>query len=370
MKWSWKIGEFAGIGVYVHATFVLIIGWVVLIHWTQGQSLNATVIGVLFVLAIFACVVLHEFGHALQAKKYGITTRDITLLPIGGLARLEKMPDDPRQEFWVALAGPFVNVVIAALLYGWIAGVEGRVISLDETGLMAIPFLDRLMLVNVFLVVFNMLPAFPMDGGRVLRAALAMRMDPVEATQIAASLGQGMAFLFGFVGLLTNPFLLFIALFVWMGAEQEASLVRMRSAFSGIPVRYSMVTGFRALSPNDPLSRAVEEILAGFQQDFPVLEDGEVVGILTRSDLMMALAQRQLQSPVSTVMQSEFQTVDEDEMLEQAFQKLQNCDCKTMPVMRKNQLVGLLTMDNIGEFLSIRSALKESSGWKRRFLGM
>ncbi len=231
MKWSWKLVDIAGIGVYMHATFLLLIGWVVLIHWMQGQSLSQTLEGVAFILALFLCVVLHELGHALTAKKYGIRTRDITLLPIGGLARLERMPDDPKQELWVALAGPAVNVVIAAGLSVWL-DLVGSFETLGGLSLLEWPFLARLMAVNVLLVAFNMVPAFPMDGGRVLRAILATRMDYTKATEIAASLGQAIALLFGFVGFFTNPFLMFIALFVWIGAGQEAKTQMSGKSFA------------------------------------------------------------------------------------------------------------------------------------------
>jgi len=357
MKWSWKLGEFAGIGVYMHATFLLIIVWIALVHWAQGQSLAMVLSGVAFILALFGCVVLHEFGHALTARKYGIRTRDITLLPIGGVARLERMPDDPWQELWVALAGPAVNVVIAAVLYAGLllsAGLE----PLDRLSMTGGSFVERLMLINVFLVAFNMLPAFPMDGGRVLRSLLAMRMEYTHATHIAAGIGQGMALLFGLLGLLYNPFLVFIALFVWIGAAQESSMVQMKYALGGIPVRRAMLTDFRTLSPGDPLSRAVDLILAGSQQDFPVLEDGRLAGLLTRDALLKALAGNGLNLPVASAMGRDFQVADPAEMLETAFQRLQGCRCHTMPVMRGQELVGLLTMDNIGEFMMIEAALR------------
>jgi Zn-dependent protease/predicted transcriptional regulator len=358
MRWSWKIAEFAGIGVYVHATFTLLIGWVVLVHWTQGQSLAASIAGVAFILTLFACVVLHEFGHALTAKKFGIATKDITLLPIGGVARLERMPEEPRQELWVALAGPAVNVGIAAVLYLWLL-LTGGWQPVNELSITSGPFVERLLVVNVFLVLFNMLPAFPMDGGRVLRALLATRMEYTRATQIAATLGQGMAFLFGFLGFFSNPFLLFIALFVWMGAEQEASMVQMRSALGGIPVTHAMQTHFRTLGPRDPLERAVELILSGSQQDLPVLEDGRVVGILTRADLLAALAQKPA-AIVGETMQRDFQTVDPGDMLETAFRRLQGCQCHTLAVVRRGELVGLVTADNVGEFIMIQGALQKS----------
>ena len=360
MRWAWKVGVVAGIPVYVHSTFLLVIAWVFWVYWRQGQSFVSAAAGAGFVLVLFGCVVLHEFGHALMAKRYGVRTRDITLLPIGGVARLERMPDDPKQELWVALAGPAVNVLIAAGLFAWLVLTGGYrpLAGLSFTGG---PFFESLMVVNLFLAVFNMLPAFPMDGGRVLRATLAMRLEYVRATQIAATVGQGMALLFALMGLLGNPFLLFIAFFVWIGAAQEASMVQMRTALSGIPMSRAMVTDFRALSPRDPLSRAVDLILAGSQKDFPVVEDAHVVGVLTEKELVSALSSGGLDAPVERVMHRDFETADYREMLEPVVERLQGCNCRTIPVLLDGDLVGLVTMDNIGELISIRSAVGRGS---------
>ena len=361
MKWSIKLGTYAGIPVYIHLTFFLLLGWLGVVHWTRGRTFEAVVAGVGFILVLFACVLLHEFGHAITAKKYGIKTRDITLLPIGGVARLERMPENPLHELWVALAGPAVNVVIAAVLFVWLLFSE----SLEPFKQLTITtgsFIERLMVVNVFLAVFNMLPAFPMDGGRVLRALLAMRTDHTRATQIAANVGQGMAFVFGFIGLFTNPFLLFIALFVWIGAAQEASMVQMRSSIGGIPVKRSMLTDFRTLSPHESVAQAVKLTLAGSQRDFPVVQDGRVMGILTQNDLLTALSQKGQDVPVSQVMQREFTTVDSFDMLETAFRQLKDCRCHTLPVFHSGTLVGLLTMDNVGEFIRIQAALRGNKG--------
>lgn len=359
MRWSWKIGEFAGIGVYIHATFWLLILFILYIHWHEGHTLMTTLAGVIFVLAIFVCVVLHEFGHALTARKFGIQTRDITLLPIGGLARLERMPEDPKQELWVASAGPAVNVVIAAVLYGVLVAVGAHP---DFTNLRWVggSFLNKLMVVNVWLVAFNLLPAFPMDGGRVLRAFLATRMEYTRATQAAARVGQMMAFFFGFVGLFTDPFLVFIALFVWMGAEQEAAMVQMKSSLGGIPVARVMLTDFRALQPDDTLATAINHILAGWQQDFPVVFGDHVLGVLRREDLMRALAQGGSGALVRDAMQRDVVTADSHDMLETALARLRECNCRTLPVVHNGQLVGMLTMDNVGEFLMIQSALRQA----------
>lgn len=360
MKWSVKIGEYRGIPVKIHATFVLIILWVALSHWMQGEGLSATIAGIIFVLALFACVVLHEFGHALMAQRYDIKTRDITLLPIGGVARLERMPDDPKQELWVAIAGPLVNVVIAIVLFFWLQ-LTASMEPISKLTMTSGSFLERLMVVNIFLVLFNLLPAFPMDGGRVLRALLAMRMEYSRATHYAANVGQAMALLFGFLGFFTNPFLIFIALFVWIGAAQEASMVTVRSAFDGIPVSNAMLTDFQVLHPSDSLVRVIQLILAGSQQDFPVVENANIVGILTRDKLMNALAEHGQDYPVSNVMSKSFEKVESSDMLQNAMMRLQNCDCKTMPVVKKGNLIGLLNMENIGEFMMIHSALKKGS---------
>jgi Zn-dependent protease len=229
-------------------------------------------------------VLLHEYGHALAARKYGIATRDITLLPIGGLARLERMPDKPSQELVVALAGPLVNVIIAAGLFLGLTltGTWQPLASLTTT---SGNLLERLLAVNVFLVLFNLLPAFPMDGGRVLRSLLALQLDYARATRIAARIGQGMAFVFGFIGLFTNPMLLLIALFVWVGAAQEAAAAEMKASFTGVTVREAMLTDFKVLAPENTLGDATRLILAGSQQDFPVLSNGQFGGMLGHTQL-------------------------------------------------------------------------------------
>ena len=357
MKWSWKLGEFRGISVYMHATFLILIAFVVMSHWSAGHNSAKTLEGVGFILAIFGCVVLHEFGHALMAARFGIKTRDITLLPIGGVARMERMPDKPLQELWVALAGPAVNVVIVIVLMAWIQFADSFA-PLEQLSVTSGPFLERLVVVNVMLVVFNMLPAFPMDGGRVLRALLATTMEYSRATQIAASIGQAMALLFALLGFFTNPFLIFIALFVWIGATQEAGMATMKAALDGIPVKLAMMTDFRSLRPDDVLQRAIELVLATPQQDFPVLENAQVLGVLSSRDLMVALHQRGPDALVRDVMSSDFISVDQDDMLDAALGRIQSAECcKITPVFHQGALVGLLTAENINEFLLIASAL-------------
>ena len=354
--WSLHLGRWLGIDVYLHITFLLLLAFIGLSHGIADRSVDAALGGVLFFAGLFVCVLLHEYGHALAARRYGIATRDITLLPIGGVARLERMPEKPWQEFVVAVAGPAVNVVIAA---GLLAGLFLR----NTWELPATPsvtsggLIERLLLANVFLVLFNLLPAFPMDGGRVLRSLLAMRLNYARATGIAAAIGKGMAVLFGFAGLFGNPMLLLIALFVWIGATQEAAAAQMKSSFAGATVRDAMLTDFRALSPQDSLANATKLLLAGSQTDFPVVDGGRVVGILDHSTLFQALRERGDLVPIGDVMRSGFVTLRADQSLDDALTEVCAEGGLTMAVTEDGRFIGLLTPENVGEFFMIRRAL-------------
>lgn len=239
MKWSWNIGAIAGINIRIHAAFLLLPGWVAISYWLAGHGLNLMLAAMSFIVALFGCVPLHELGHAMAARQFGIQTADITLLPVGGLARLERMPEEPRKELWIALAGPAVNVAIAVVLYFWIA-LNHQWGPLTRIRVAAGPMVERLLVANVWLVLFNLIPAFPMDGGRILRALLASRMSHPKATRVAALTGQGLALVFAFVGFFGNPMLIFIGLFVWIGASQEAGTAQMKEVLSGTPLRAAM----------------------------------------------------------------------------------------------------------------------------------
>ncbi|NLX53750.1 MAG: site-2 protease family protein [Planctomycetaceae bacterium] len=378
MGGSWRIGTVSGIGIFLHWTFLILLGWIGVSHILRGDGLGDALQGIIMIVALFGVVVLHELGHALAARRYGIPTKDITLLPIGGVARLERMPEEPREELVVALAGPSVNVVLAILCAVGImvfAGTTNVATSINtgmnelevlmenqqQLGTLSEPlvgFLTFMLIANVILVVFNLLPAFPMDGGRVLRAILAMNMDYVRATQTAATIGKGMAVLIGFWGLFSmNPFPVFIALFVWLGAASEASMVQVKSGLQGIPVAQAMVSEFRTLAPEDPLGEAARHIIAGFQHDFPVVAEGRIVGVLTKMDLLKHMAEQGPGEQVGTVMRRDFEQADPGDMLDTVFARLQGCDCHAIPVVRQGNLVGMLTMENVGEYLAIRSAL-------------
>jgi Zn-dependent protease/CBS domain-containing protein len=354
MSWSLPIFRVAGIQLRIHVTFLLLIGWLAFGYYAAGGSAVAAS-RVLFILLLFLCVVLHEFGHALAAKSFGINTPDITLLPIGGVARLERMPEEPKQELIIALAGPAVNVVIAL---GLLVAIDWRGAA-DNAVVDASTLPAKLLAINVMLVLFNMLPAFPMDGGRVLRALLATRLSYARATQIAASIGQGCAFVFGFIGLLWNPFLLFIALFVYIGASQEAALAQMRDVSRRFPVSSAMVREFRSLPMTATLQEAVDALLATSQHDFPIVdENGSVAGVLTRHDLIAALRKDDSTIRVADVMRRDIPTVTTGTRFEEAFRIMQECNCPAVPVLDSmKRLVGLLTPENVSELMMVHSAL-------------
>ena len=361
MKWSIRIGNLFGIPLYLHVTFFLFLAWVGVESWRVGGGASSAIENLLFICTLFACVVLHELGHALTARRYGIATRDITLLPIGGVARLERMPDDPKQELWVALAGPAVNLVIAAVAVLVIQVTSAAFLLRDGwlDTMFSASFMSRVLIANIILMLFNLIPAFPMDGGRVLRALLATRMDYARATQIAATVGQLMALVFVVLGLKPdgNPMLVFIALFVWIGAAQEAGMAQMRHSLSGIPVSRAMMTEFHTLQPDHTLADAIELTLKSNQRDFPVMVGEHVAGMLRQSDMLATVARQGAQVRVGDVMQTDFQVVQSSEMLDAAFRRLSEHRCNTAPVSSQGRLVGMMTMDNIGDFLAIQGAL-------------
>ncbi|BAO44817.1 peptidase M50 family protein [Thiolapillus brandeum] len=358
MKWSMYLGSLAGIPVYIHATFLILLVWIALSYWRSEQSLAAVINGVGFIIALFACVVLHELGHALTARRFGISTRDITLLPIGGVSSLEKMPDDPREEILVALAGPAVNILIAAVLWLWLS-LQGDMPGEGIAALLQGNMLQQLLALNLFLALFNLLPAFPMDGGRVLRAILALRMDHLKATRSAAAIGQAFALWLGLVGLLYNPFLLFIALFVWIGAMAEASSEEVKSLLQESTLEHAIITHFDTLAPQDALSRAIQLTLEGVQKDFPVMDQGEIIGVLTQEDLLRGLQEQGALAPVSAYMQTDIPKAEADQPLAQIMKELQDCHCRILAVTRQGKLVGIINMENILELLRIEAALKQ-----------
>lgn len=353
---SIKLFEVAGTAVRVHPTFFLLLAWTAAIHWMQG-GLQEAVTSVLFVVVLFVCVVLHEFGHILMARVFGIRTPDVTLLPIGGVASMERMPEKPYQEILVALTGPAVNLVIAAVLILLLGDrVDfGRFARIEE----ARPdLLVQIAIANVVLVVFNLIPAFPMDGGRVLRALLSLRFGYARATRIAATFGQGLAVLFGVLGLIGNPFLILIALFIFLAASGEAGNVEMRDQTRGFRVRDAMVANFESLAPNADADAAAAMLLRTTQQEFPVVDEaGLLRGVLTRESLIAALNDTGGRTPVLDIMTSGVPTVHEDSALEPVLELLQREQTPIVAVLNsEHRLIGYVNLQNLAEFFWVRSA--------------
>jgi Zn-dependent protease/CBS domain-containing protein len=355
MLWSFPIARIAGTVVRVHVTFLLFLIWIGVAEWQLGGR-EAAIDGVLFIVLLFACVLAHEFGHILAARHYGIRTPEVTLWPIGGVASLERIPDKPREELVVALAGPAVNVVIAAVLILVLgAGIDQAVLTELENPRAGI--LARLAAANIILVLFNLIPAFPMDGGRVLRALLAMRMSHAEATRIAARIGQAAAFLFALAGLFVNPMLIVIGLFIYLAATAEAQHVAFRDGTQGLPVRSVMVTSLDALSPSSTLDDAVDLLLRSSQKEFPVVDGaGRPRGLLTRDNLIVALRQGSPATPVLEVMTRDLPTMRDWQPLETGMALLGKTKAPALIVLNDDQqLVGLLTPETIGEMMMVRS---------------
>ena len=355
MKWSAKLGRFAGIDVFVHVTFPLLLLWFGYAAWLRTGTVAGVVNALVMILLLFLCVVLHEYGHALTARRYGINTRHITLLPIGGVALLESMPKDPRQEIVVALAGPAVNLVIAAACYALLLLVSrpGAIFAIDPgtSGL-----LQGLVAANLLLAVFNLLPAFPMDGGRVLRALLSMRMDRVRATRLAATVGQVLAVGLGLLGLMGNPFLILIAAFVWIGAGAESSAVATDARLGNQLAGRAMITEFRTLAPADSLGRAVELTLSGSQKDFPVLDGERIAGVLTQTAILRGLSDLGKAGLVSEVMLPA-QTAEVGASLAALLESIQSSETRLVCITRGGRLAGIVDLDNIAEYLRIQQAL-------------
>jgi Zn-dependent protease/CBS domain-containing protein len=355
MLWSIPIARIAGTVVRVHITFLLFLVWIAGTHWRLGGQ-AAALDGVLFIVLLFACVVAHEFGHIFAARRYGIRTPDVTLWPIGGVASLERIPDNPREELVVALAGPAVNVVIAAVLIALMGATpdSAAMTALENPRAGLIP---RLAAANIFLVVFNLIPAFPMDGGRVLRALIAMRAGRAQATRIAARIGQGAAFVFALLGLFTNPMLIVIGLFIYLAATAEAQHVAFNDGNHDLPVSAAMVSAVEALAPSATLDDAVDLMLRTSQKEFPVLDGaGRPRGLLTRDGLIVALRQGGPATPVLDVMARDLPAATPSEPFDTALAHLNQSKAPALFILDADgRLVGLLTPENVGEMMLVRS---------------
>ena len=352
MKWSMPLCRVFGIRIRIHITFVLLLVWIAWMGW-QSDGIQSSLWALAFIVSLFACIVLHELGHSLVAMRFGAEVWGITLLPIGGVAGMRKIPERPIHELLLSLAGPLVNLVIAGILIalrGGFPGWSSDVIVPRSPGEMV----DDLIRTNLILVLFNLLPAFPMDGGRVLRSLLAMVVSYTRATAVASGTGQMVAILFMIAGIVANPFLLLIGLFVFFGAESEGHAVHVKSLLSGVLAKDVMVTDFVSLHPEDTIDRCLEHVTHRRQEDFPVLLDGHLVAVVSKNEWMAALHKEGGKVRISRIMQTGFISLRPDAELSRIYQDLWSLKQRLFPIIEEGALVGLLTPDDISRFLLVK----------------
>ncbi len=356
MKWSLKIGRYAGIDVYLHVTFLMLLAFFGYAGGAfSGDKEGWKVIGL--ILSFFGCVLLHEYGHALMARRFGVRTRDITLLPIGGVARLERMPDKPIEEFLVAIAGPAVNVLIVAVLAPIIyftQGFQGGVGFPPHQG----PFLELLLYTNLWMIAFNMIPAFPMDGGRVVRSLLAMKLGASPATLIASRLGKIIAVGFVVFAILNHGFFMLavVGVFVWIGADQENRMTQVRHLFNGVTAARIMRTDLVTVSANDTLARAAALLVGSGQQILPVLQSGQVVGVIREQDVRQALMRLHPSAAVYDFTDGNPPVVDSDAPADEVLVQLRTTGAPALLVYRGAELAGIVSAANLNTYAMFREA--------------
>ncbi len=355
-----------GIDIRVHVTFPLILIFAVLQFGVfTGQGIAGALFGVIVTLLLFMIVVLHELGHSVAAQYYGVPVTQIVLLPIGGVAQLERIPEQPAQELVIAIAGPLVNVLVAIVLYlahvafgigGSLAGDPmGLLIGVGQGGINAI--FNYVFAANLFLALFNLIPAFPLDGGRVLRALLATRLDYRRATAIAVSIGQSLAVLAGVWGFLEgNLFLIVIAIFVYVGAGQEGQLVQLRRSLGNLNVDRAYSRQAHTLNLQSTIRDAIDLTLTTFQSEFPVWDGGQLMGLLTHHRLLETLNQLGAETPVREVMRTDVKAVSPDADLFEVQQQMAEQKLEALPVVEDGRFLGLLTIQDVSELYRIATS--------------
>lgn len=360
-SYSLNIGKPFGIRVSIHWTFLMLIAWVIAIGLVRELTISQILMHILFVLAVFACIVLHELGHSLTAIKYGGKVKGITLLPIGGMANMTKMPETPREDFMVSAAGPLVNIVIAGVI--WLAvsifgTVDFKAIEFDT--ITPNNFLLLLVAVNLFIVAFNLIPAFPMDGGRIFRAALSVKMSKVEATRVAKNIGQFFAVAFIITGLFVNPFLVVIGIFIFIGAKAEYEMMRYQDALHDYTVADIIISDYIVLHIDDTLQKAADTLVHSSDNGFMVASDYGYQGVLTKDNLIEGLTRYGKEGKVKDAMNTNVKPVSPDTPLLKVFQEMKQNRCLILPVFSNGKLKGILDLEKIHEFILIQKAAQQT----------
>ena len=357
MGGSFKIGRFSGIDVRVHWTFFLLLAFFAFIGYQTSGSVVGALTSTLVIVVLFLCVLLHEFGHSLVAQRLGLEIHSITLLPLGGVSNLESLPEKPADEVKITLAGPLVNVVLAPIFFGvgLLFGAEPRMPANVITGIGSVgEFFFYLGYLNIVLAVFNLIPAFPLDGGRILRALLATRLGAVRATNISSILGQLFAIAFFLIGILGGNFLLaLIAVFIYFGATGEAQMVRQQEKTRGLSVSDVMGTKPRTetVTPSHTFGQVLDSVIHGYQEDFPVVDQsGKLVGMITRDEIMSAAHSPERYSSVRDLMKTNIPTISSQaDLFEDGLRLLQQSGLRALPVTENGELVGMLTIEDVGQ---------------------
>lgn len=358
-RFSLNLGKPFGIKLSVHWTFSLLIAYIVFISLNRGLEFIQILMHVIFVLTLFVCVVLHEFGHSLTAMKLGGKVQSITLLPIGGMANITEMPEKPKDEFIVSAAGPLVNIVIAGILWIYLAfGSSADPSQMEFDVITADNFVVMLLAANLFIVAFNLIPAFPMDGGRLFRSALAIKMSRMKATRIAKDIGQIFAIVFIFAGFFLNPFLIVIGFFIFLGARGEYEMMKYRDILNNYTAKDIVKTEYEELDENDSLGLAAEKLVHISNPGFVVTSGGEYSGILTKNDLVKGLNIHGKKGTVKEVMSENIESVNIDTPLFEVFMKMHKNKYDIMPVKKDSDFKGILDSESINEFFLIQKALK------------
>jgi len=348
MKWSFQVGKVFGIPIRVHLTFFLLLIFIGF-YGSRLQGARSGLYGILSVILIFLCVIIHEMAHSLVARSYGVKVKDIVLLPIGGVSEMEELPQKPKQEILVALAGPATSIVLALIFYFaflfFTPGVRSFKISIFQGSL----FLN-LFFINLILAIFNLLPAFPMDGGRVLRGILGLKLDLLKATKIAVGIGEFFAIFLFFFGLFFNPWLALIAIFIYLGAEGEKRATELKVVIADVPVRAAMLIDVEAITPDITLGEVLEKICHGLQQDFPIIEGKKVLGLLSREKIFSALHKHSKDTRVREIMSPELISTSEDAPLSEVFKRMTSEKLSVLPVMKGELFKGLISMEQIGKY--------------------
>ncbi len=359
-RYSLNLGRPFGIKVSVHWTFSLLIAWIVLISVSQGLGITQILMHVLFVLALFVCVVLHELGHSLAAIRLGGEVDSITLLPIGGMAHMSKMPEKPRDEFLVSAAGPLVNVAIAIILWIYLVYLHPKGVGeMEFEAVTAANFPLMLLAANLFIVAFNLIPAFPMDGGRLFRSALSIKMSRLKATRIAKDIGQVFAIFFIIAGLFINPFLIIIGFFILLGAKGEYEMIKYQDVLKNYTVKDIVKTEFAELDEDDTLGKAAEKLVQISDNGFVIRSEGDYAGILTKNDLINGLNAHGRETKIKDVMRKEIEAVHTDTPLFEVFQDMQKNRNHLLPVIVDDEFMGVLDIENLNEFFLIRKATQK-----------